>query len=126
MTDGRKVTGARGEQIATRYLQRQGYTILTTNWRCQRGEIDLIARDDTTLVFVEVRTRSSERLGSPEESVTPAKQRRLRELAEHYLIALEGQGQAWDGPWRIDVIALQLGCGENAGLNHLINAIEGD
>ena len=85
MSDGRKTTGSRGELLAAGYLRRQGYTILRTNWRCRRGEIDIIARDGATLVFVEVRTRRSTNLGSPEESVTPAKQRRLAELAQTYL-----------------------------------------
>ena len=126
MTTGRKATGARGEAIAARYLQRAGYEIVTTNWRCRRGEIDLIARDGATLVFVEVRTRRSADLGSPEESITAAKQRRLRQLAELYLLFLEDSGQPWQGPWRIDVVALQFGLHATTGLNHLINAVEGE
>ena len=127
MIDRRKTTGARGEAVAADYLRHKGYTITTTNWRCRRGEIDIIARDGAALVFVEVRTRSSARLGSPEESVTPAKQRRLAELAETYLLSLEADGQAWTGPWRIDVVALEMNkrTGALRTLNHVINAVEG-
>ena len=127
MIDRRKATGARGEALAAAYLRGLGYTIVATNWRCRRGEIDIIARDEATLVFVEVRTRSSGQAGSAEESVTPAKQRRLAELAQTYLHFLESAGRPWGGPWRIDVIALQLHYREHRAveLNHLINAIEG-
>ena len=126
MSDGRKTTGSRGELLAAGYLRRQGYAILRTNWRCRRGEIDIIARDGATLVFVEVRTRRSANLGSPEESVTPAKQRRLAELAQTYLQWCEAAGKAWPDPWRIDVIAIRAGAAGTAEhLNHLMNAVEG-
>ena len=127
MIDRRKTTGARGETIAVDYLRREGYGIVDTNWRCRRGEIDIIARDGATLVFVEVRARSSARLGSPEESVTPAKQRRLAELAQTYLMFLEAAGRPWTGPWRIDVVALEVNSKTAAlrKLNHVINAVEG-
>ena len=123
MSDGRKTTGSRGEALAADYLRGQGYTIIQTNWRCRRGEIDIIAQDGATLVFVEVRTRRSAALGSPEESVTPAKQRRLAELAQTYLHFREAAGAPWPDAWRIDVIAIRSG---SAGrLNHLLNAVEG-
>lgn len=93
MSDGRKTTGSQGEAQAAEYLLGLGYTILQTNWRCRRGELDIIAQDGATLVFVEVRTRSSARLGSPEESVTVAKQRRLAELAQIYLQFREAAGK---------------------------------
>ena len=127
MNDRRKATGARGEAIAVDYLRNEGYNIAGTNWRCRRGEIDIIAQDGASLVFVEVRARSSARLGSPEESVTPAKQRRLVELAQTYLLFLETAGRAWSGPWRIDVVALEVNRSTGAlrKLNHVINAVEG-
>jgi putative endonuclease len=128
VSDSRKSTGARGERVAAEYLRRKQYTILDTNWRCRRGEIDLVAQDEATLVFVEVRTRSSARLGSPEESVTATKQRRLAELAETYLLSAEQAGKPWHGPWRIDVIAIRLRPHDGdtrAEINHLLNAVEG-
>lgn len=124
MSDGRKTTGSRGEAQAAEYLLGLGYTILQTNWRCRRGEIDIIAQDGATLVFVEVRTRSSANLGSPEESVTIAKQRRLAELAQIYLHYRETAGKSMPDAWRIDVIAIRTGSVRR--LNHLINAVEGE
>ena len=127
MTTQRKATGAHGEAIATGYLRDAGYTILGANWRCRLGEIDIIAQDGPVLVFVEVRTRSSARLGSPEESVTSTKRQRLANLAQTYLLFLEHAGRPWSGPWRIDVIALEVNrhSGAATKLNHLVNAIEG-
>jgi putative endonuclease len=127
VTTQRKATGARGEALATEYLRGAGYTILGANWRCRLGEIDVIAQDGPVLVFVEVRTRSSARLGSPEESVTSTKRRRLADLAQTYLLFLEHAGRPWAGPWRIDVIALEVSrrSGTATRLNHLVNAIEG-
>jgi putative endonuclease len=109
------------------YLLGQGYTILQTNWRCRRGEIDIVAQDGATLVFVEVRTRRSANLGSPEESVNAAKQRRLAELAQIYLQGREAAGRPWLDAWRIDVIAIRAGDAAGSGehLNHLMNAVEG-
>ncbi len=126
MTDGRKATGARGESAAAEHLRRQGYRIAGANWRCRAGEIDLIAEDGPSLVFVEVRTRRSARAGSAEESVTRTKQRRLIALAETYLAWQEAAGRPWTGAWRIDVVAIRLDArGEVLELNHLINAVEG-
>ena len=127
MSDGRKATGSHGEILAVDYLRGQGYAILQTNWRCRRGEIDIIAQDGATLVFVEVRTRRSANLGSPEESVTAAKQRRLAELAQIYLQWREAAGKPWLDGWRIDVIAIRAGISTRSGdhLNHLVNAVEG-
>lgn len=123
MSDGRKTTGSQGEAQAATYLRGLGYTILQTNWRCRRGEIDIIAEDGATLIFVEVRTRRSDKLGSAEESVTAAKQRRLAELAQIYLQFREAEGKPWPEAWRIDVIAIRPGAAGH--LNHLINAVEG-
>jgi putative endonuclease len=124
---GRKVTGAQGEAVAAAYLRRNGYLILATNWRCRLGEIDIIARDGPVLVFVEVRARRSTRLGTPEESVTATKQRRLVDLAQTYLLFLETAGRPWAGAWRIDVVAVEIDPADGLGvrLNHLPNAVEG-
>lgn len=127
MPDRRKATGTRGEGLAAEYLRERGYAIVTQNWRCARGEIDIIARDGPTLVFVEVRTRTSSVVGSAEESVTSTKRRRLCELAATYLLQYEEHGEPWNGPWRIDVVALQLNraTGNALRINHLRNAVEG-
>ncbi len=116
--NSRKQTGRHGEDIATAYLAKKGYKINGRNWRCPVGELDIIAEDGNTLVFVEVRTRSSHRYGSAEESITPAKQARLIELSHSYLQAMEIS----DHPWRIDVVAVQLGPG-CPQINHVENAV---
>ena len=69
--------GNRGEQLARQYLQEQGYRILATNYRCSWGEIDIVAQEESEIVFVEVRTRRSAEFGTPEESLTPAKAQHL-------------------------------------------------
>lgn len=125
MNDRRRTTGQRGEALAAAYLQHQGYGIIATNWRCAAGEIDIIAIDRQELVFVEVRTRRGDRLGSAAESVTPTKQRRLVALAASYLLHLEQERRRWDGPYRIDVVAIQLEAAAGTPrLQHLRHAVE--
>ena len=77
--------GDRGEREAARYLRRRGYRILARKLRTRFGELDLIARDGGTIVFVEVKTRSTNQAGHPTEAITPAKQRRLTQLALAFL-----------------------------------------
>jgi putative endonuclease len=100
----RRETGASGERIAAEFLGKNGYTILDRNYRCTEGEIDIVARQNDTLVFIEVRTKKSWRFGSPEESITPVKKARLRTLAERYGQEHENLPAAW----RIDVVAIQM------------------
>ncbi|MGO4594113.1 YraN family protein [Leifsonia sp. 2TAF2] len=73
--------GRRGEHVAADWLQERGYTLVDRNWRCPVGELDLILRQGTTMVFVEVKTRSSLAFGHPFEAITPEKAARLRRLA---------------------------------------------
>ena len=97
--DERKKRGDWGEQAVAEDIQRQGGTILERQYRCRWGEIDLIARTaDGILCFVEVKTRSAKSLTTPGESVTPAKQRKLRNAASWYLAQT-----GWDGLCRFDV-----------------------
>lgn len=77
--------GRRGERIAERALVARGYEILDRNWRCPEGEIDLVALDGASLVFVEVKTRTSTDFGHPFEAITPGKLSRLRRLAAAWL-----------------------------------------
>ena len=114
----RKQTGERGEDIAAAYLVTNGYTIVARNWRCPAGELDLIAETENTLVFVEVRTRRSSRYGTPEESITTAKQSKLVELAQTYLQQMQPPHPAW----RIDVVAVWLRQGQ-PHINHIENAV---
>lgn len=73
--------GRYGEDVAVRHLHDQGLVILERNWRCRAGEIDIVARHGDVLVFCEVKTRRSDRFGSPVEAVTPRKLARMRVLA---------------------------------------------
>jgi putative endonuclease len=77
--------GADAEQIAATYLQQQGLTLISSNYHCRFGEIDLIMRDGKTLVFVEVRMRSNASFGGAGMSITLSKQQKLTRTAEHYL-----------------------------------------
>lgn len=115
--------GAWGEEIASQYLEAKGYKILARNWRTQEGELDLVAQDGETVVFIEVKTRTTKDFGWPEESVTATKRRRLQRSAMAYLT---DQG-LMDLLWRIDVIAIdrdQSGCVER--LEHYIDAVDGE
>lgn len=126
MTNQRKKLGAWGENLAARYLEAHGYTILVRGWRCRAGEIDLIAQHDDMLVFVEVRTRRGDQHGTAEESITPSKAARLIELANEYLLEREEQGDPWNGAFRIDVIAITLDQrGVLKQINHVESAVEG-
>ena len=122
MPDRRRKLGDFGEQVALAYLTRQGYALVARQWRCPAGEIDLLMRDRTGLVFVEVRTRRGERAGSPEESIGRAKQARLSALAYAYL---ESIGAPAELVWRIDVVAVEIDrSGRVAQVRHIQNAIE--
>ncbi|MGY1754370.1 YraN family protein [Blastococcus sp. SYSU D01042] len=83
----RNELGAHGERIAAAYLTDVGLRLLDRNWRCRDGELDLVAREGPALVFCEVKTRRGVGYGHPVEAVTPAKQRRLRILAQRWLAA---------------------------------------
>jgi putative endonuclease len=78
--------GTYGEQVAATHLVAAGLTILERNWRCDIGEIDIVARDGDTLVVCEVKTRSGTGFGSPLEAVTPRKAARLRRLAARWML----------------------------------------
>lgn len=100
----RRETGALGEKMAVDYLREQGYRVRETNFRCREGEIDIIAEKDDFLVFVEVRTRRSTSFGTPEESVTPTKIKRLIAVGQAYI---EGHRDL-QPCWRIDVVTVDL------------------
>jgi putative endonuclease len=81
----KQALGERGEELAAAFLENAGLVILERNFRCPRGELDIIARDGDTAVFVEVKTRRTAALGSPLEAVTRAKLARIRMLAGIWL-----------------------------------------
>ncbi len=110
----RKELGQRGEDAAAAYLERVGMTVVERNWRCVSGEADVVALDGETLVIVEVKTRRSDAAGSPEEAVSPTKQKRLSRIARHY-VAHAGL----DGcEVRFDVIAIRPIGTDRALLRH--------
>lgn len=101
-----RIVGLIGEAIAERYLNDTGLAVIERNWRCDEGEIDLIARDafgenPGEIVFVEVKTRSSGRFGIGIEAITPEKYRRLHVLARRWCRA-----RGVIGDYRIDVISI--------------------
>lgn len=98
----KRAQGAIGENLAAEFLEKNGYLILQRNYRFERGEIDLVAKDGDELVFVEVKARTSKAFGSPEEAVTPEKQKQIRNVAEGYLFEHEIENQAC----RFDVVAI--------------------
>lgn len=105
MSAERQRLGKNGEDLAEKALLRQGYTIVDRNYRCRCGELDIIAKIGETLVFIEVKTRSSDRYGLPQEAVTPRKQRQIARTAQYYL-AERGLG---DCPCRFDVVSIVAG-----------------
>ncbi|MEU0494308.1 YraN family protein [Mycobacterium sp. NPDC006124] len=109
--------GALGEQLAVDYLTGHGLRVLTRNWRCRYGELDVIATDPATgaVVFVEVKTRTSDRFGGVEQAVTPQKLRRLRRLAGVWLAT---QDRRWPR-MRIDVVGIRIGRGPTPEITHL-------
>ena len=99
-----KETGDYGEKLAQDYLVEQGYQIIETNYRCPEGEVDIVCRHEGSLVFVEVRTRSSLDFGSPEESVTMGKKSRLIKTSQHY----RQNHHNMPSSWRIDFVGIML------------------
>jgi putative endonuclease len=107
--------GRRGEDLAAAYLIERGFRILERNWRCARGEIDLIAREGDETVFVEVKTRSSLAYGHPLEAITIVKLARLRRLAATWCAEHEPRA----GSIRIDAVAIVAPAGKPPEIEHL-------
>lgn len=107
--------GRRGEELAAQFLLAAGYTIVDRNWRCARGEIDLVAREGNDTVFVEVKTRTSTAFGHPFEAITARKLARLRRLAMAWCDAHPYRR----GLLRIDAIAVIAGAGAAPSIEHL-------
>lgn len=121
MTKQRNALGAYGEDIAASYLVNQGLQIEQRNWRCEQGEVDIVAVDRGELVFCEVKTRRNTRFGHPVEAVTPRKLARLRKLAALWLKARscdDGRHETFTGV-RIDVVGVLVEPGIRPQLTHL-------
>jgi putative endonuclease len=107
-TDHQVVLGKSGENYACLELERRGYEILHRRFRTRVGEIDVVARDGGTLVFIEVKARRSVRFGPPAEAVGPQKRHKLMQMASAYILA-RGLGNS---RCRFDVVAVTFGTGE--------------
>jgi putative endonuclease len=115
----RDALGDRGENVAARHLRNRGYKIIIRNFRCELGEIDIVARDGKTLVFVEVKTRAYDD-PAPEDQVNPAKQHQLTRVAKLYL-SRYGTPQP---PSRFDVVAIVWPNGRDPLIRHTPHAFE--
>ncbi len=109
--------GAQGERAAQRHLKRRGYRIVARNFRAAGAEIDLVAMDGETLVFVEVKTRRSDDAGAPEEAVDARKQTRMRRAAEAFAI----QYRVGEREMRFDIVAISA-AGPRFGIELVRNA----
>jgi putative endonuclease len=114
----KRLLGIKGENLACDYLKEKGYEIVERNYRYSRGEIDIIAKDEDILVFVEVKTRNNLEFGPPELAVTKGKQTQIRKIASAYLYEKEIE----DTICRIDVIAILFKDEKNPKINHIENA----
>lgn len=115
-SDARRRLGRQGEQLAAEHLERLGFTILERNYRTRWGELDLVAFDGQTLVFCEVKTRRSDRFGSPAEAITPRKLARMRVLAAAWLAA---RRPPYTADVRFDVVSVMRPVSGPALVEHL-------
>jgi putative endonuclease len=109
--------GRWGEQVAAGYLSRLGAEIVNRNVRTPYGEIDIVARQGDITLFVEVKTRSSDKMGLPEESITPRKRQHMVAAAEHY--AMENEIDHW----QLDLVSVEGKPGSEPKITHFENAI---
>ncbi|MEA2088550.1 MAG: YraN family protein [Patescibacteria group bacterium] len=109
-----------GEETAKKYLVKNGYKILETNYKNYFGEIDIVAKLKYKVIFIEVKTRSSRRFGAPEESVNFAKQKKLIKASEKYILENKLSNE-----YQIDVITVEKEYGaDKAKLKHFKNAVK--
>jgi putative endonuclease len=120
MTGNTQATGQWGEEIAGRYLESKGYSILARNFHTAHGEIDIIAGKEAALIFVEVKTRSSHAFSFPEDSVTRRKQAHLLSAAQEYLQTHPESPESW----QFDVIAIERKPKGKPEIFHFENVIE--
>ncbi|MEO5741247.1 MAG: YraN family protein [Vicinamibacterales bacterium] len=104
MTNARQQLGAEGESMACAELEKRGYAIVARNYRIRSGEIDIVANDAGTIVFVEVKTKTDGSFGDPVDEVTPQKQRQIIAMGEYYATYCCPP----DIPCRFDVVAVDL------------------
>ncbi len=120
MRNLRQILGQKGEKQAARYLKKKGYKIVTSNYRCQYGEIDLIAKNADILIFIEVKTRTSSDFGGPAAAVDCRKQKQISKVAHHYLVTHHND----DVDARFDVISILSPSGKKTEIEHITNAFD--
>lgn len=116
----KQTTGNYGEALALTFLTERGYLHVESNWRCPYGEIDIIAQDQNTLVFVEVRTRHSATTETAFASITPRKREKIITSSHLYL---ETHQYPHDTDWRIDIIAVSLSTSHKETVEHIEDAL---
>jgi putative endonuclease len=109
--------GKTGELLAQTYLLNKGYTLMHLNWRWQKAEVDIVAMHSNILVFVEVKTRQTAYFGSPQESVTPAKEALLRDAAEAFIAEF-----ALNNEIRFDIVSVIATAGQRPAIEHIEQA----
>jgi putative endonuclease len=109
----RQRLGAEGERAAADWYRQHGYQVVEQNWRCREGEIDLVVAHGRILVFCEVKTRSSDRFGTPAEAVTWTKQQKVRRVAARYL---------HDPPFRFRGLRFDVAVVDRRGVVEVIEA----
>ncbi|MBT4917522.1 YraN family protein [Candidatus Peregrinibacteria bacterium] len=115
----RKMVGILGEEISKRYLESKGHQIMETNFHSRFGEIDIISEKDSEIIFTEVKTRTSNKFGTPEESLTQKKLNRIKKTVFHFL---NTSTNLHNFNWRIDLITVRLDLGKSsAHLKHFKN-----
>lgn len=112
--------GRCGEDLAAAFLERNGFAIIERNFRCKGGEVDIVAREGKTLVFVEVKSRKTLTYGLPQLAVTPFKQRQISKAALTWL----ARNHKHDSPARFDVIAILLNNNYRHQVEHIKNAFD--
>jgi len=112
--------GSRGEELAAAFLERNGFALVERNFRCKGGEIDIIAKDGSTMVFIEVKSRKTLTYGVPQLAVTPFKQRQISKAALTWL----ARNHKHDSPARFDVIAILLENDYSHQIEHIKNAFD--
>jgi putative endonuclease len=120
LSNTKKPFGQYGENLAVKHLQNNGYEIVGRNWHCRLGEIDIIARHGSTLVFVEVRSRHTASTEAAFESITPTKRRRMIALAHAYLTDHAADAESW----RVDVIAIAVPRAGSPIIEHVEDALD--
>lgn len=111
------IFGTQGELIARKYLENKGYEIMDENWTFKKSEVDLIAYKDATIIFAEVKTRSGNNFGEPEDFVNSEKQRLLALAADEYIYLMDHKHEV-----RFDIISILFDKFGNHTINHIEDA----